>query len=833
MRQEQNNLPSPSSHTLLSNTFELREEALFRLFSEQMSDSMYLLDLDDPDVPGKIIYTNDAACHSHGYTRDEIIGRSIIELDEVDASLKSTPNLEKLRAGAVLTFESERRRRKDGSPFPVEVTARMVEWKGHRVAFAIDRDISDRKQTEDALQSSEFQFDNLITASGRQAEELALLDRVHTVLAKEMDLQVVFQSIVEAVADTFGYTHISIYLLKDHQLHVQHFIGYAQVVTPISLSEGISGRVVRTGEPAFTEDVSNDPDHISSVDGTISNLIVPIVDQGTVIGTLNVESVGNEKLSASDLTMMIALSEHIGVAIGRARLFSEARASEARYRNLVEQLNDVIFTLNPQGVISYISPAIQRYSGYVAEDLIGRPFSELMDQQEGPMMMGHVQQMVSGGGEPFEFRVRAKDGERRWARSSARVIINEEGATEVIGMLADITDRKRMEEDRVKFSKLESLGVLAGGIAHDFNNLLTGVLGNMSIASLTLAPDDPINKNLKSAEEALSKAKDLTYQLLTFAKGGTPVKTLVSLTSLLSEITPFVLRGANSRYELELGHGVWQVEADNAQVSQVFQNIIINADQAMPDGGVIFIKAANITFEPDEIPDGLPVSPGPYVQIDISDQGHGIAPEQMSKIFDPYFTTKDEGTGLGLATAHSIITQHGGVIMVESKLGQGTTFTLYLPATMTTMEEPVPEEPEDELTTLDLGEHEGRILVLDDEEMILSLVNQILTRYGYKVVVTTDGTETLAAYKEALSTQQPFDMVILDLTIPGGKGGKDVIQELRALNSNVHAIVSSGYYNDPVLANYREYGFDGMVAKPYKVSELLQIIQKTLSGANL
>lgn len=832
MRQEQNKTTSSSSQSLLSNTFELREEDLFGLFSEQLPDSMYLLDLDDQDVPGKIIYTNDAACRIHGYTREEMIGRSINELDKEDEARKSDSRLDKLRSGEVLTFEEERRRM-DGTPFPVEVTARMVEWKGRRVAFTIDRDISDRKQTEDALQSSEFQFDNLITASERQAREMALLDRVRTILAKEMDLQIVYRTIVEAVADTFGYTHISLYLLKDDYLHAQYFVGYKQVVTPIPLKEGITGRVVRTGEPALVEDVSDDPDHISSTEGTLSDLVVPIIDQGAVLGTLNIESVGDNILSASDLTMMIALSEHIGVAIGRARLYSEARASEARYRNLVEQLNDVIFTLNTQGQISYISPAIQRYSGHTAEELLGRPFAELMDQQEGPMMMGHVQEMMAGGGAPFEFRVRVKDGERRWVRSSARTLMNEEGATEIIGMLTDITDRKRMEEERVKFSKLESLGVLAGGIAHDFNNLLTGVVGNMSIASLTLSPDDPINENLKNAEEALSKAKDLTYQLLTFAKGGTPVKTLVSLKDLLSEIAPFILRGANSRHELELGDGLWRIEADTNQISQVFQNIIINADQAMPDGGVIFIKAANMTAGPDQMPDDLALSPGvSYVRIDILDQGGGIAPEQMSKIFDPYFSTKDEGTGLGLATAHSVITQHGGTITVESRLGQGTTFTVYLPATTTMVEELAPEDPETEFTALDVGEHDGHILVLDDEEMILSLVKQILTRFGYSVVVSTDGAETLSLYQEALMTQQPFDMVILDLTIPGGKGGKDVIQELRALNPNVHAIVSSGYYNDPVLANYREYGFDGMVAKPYKVHDLLQVIQKTLTGSS-
>ena len=327
-----------------------------------------------------------------------------------------------------------------------------------------------------------------------------------------------------------------------------------------------------------------------------------------------------------------------------------------------------------------------------------------------------------------------------------------------------------MEEERIRLSKLESLGVLAGGIAHDFNNLLTGILGNLSIAELILPPENDACRNIKNAEQALMRAKDLTYQLLTFAKGGTPVKAPVQLKSILPEVATFVLHGSKTRCQCEVDDELLPINADLGQITQVFQNIIINADQSMPRGGLIEIKASNVTigskYRPDEV--GLP--DGTYVSIRISDCGHGIAPEHLTKIFDPYFTTKEEGTGLGLATAYSIIIQHGGAVTLSSTLGSGTHFTVYFPALVDFIPEKPPVLPDLKLTPS--NRNDGRVLVLDDEEMILALIKQTLTRYGYDVVVTVDGVDTLAAYDEAQREGRPFNVVLLILPYPVEQGGK-------------------------------------------------------------
>jgi PAS domain S-box-containing protein len=813
--------PAVSEHGIVS----AGHETIFQAISEQMPDALFLLDPDDPERRGKILYANEAACRMHGYTRAEMTALSLADLNDSATLQQMKSRLEKLSVGETLSFEGTHRR-KNGSHFPVEVIVRAIRWNGRRVVFTMDRDISDRRQAQEALRLSEYQYRMLFSATERQAQELALVDRVRTVLSKEMDLSVVFKTIVEAVAETFGYTHVAVYLLKEGYLYAQYFVGYGQVASPMAVSTGVVGRVVRTGEPALVEDVARDPDYLAAQEDIVSQVCVPLIDQGEVVGALNVESTDGHTLTEADLTLMLALSDHIGVAIGRARLYSEVRASEVRYRNLVEQLNDVIFTLNPQGVITYISPVIQRYSGYAPEELLGHAFTVLMDQQDGPMLVGRVQQMVTGNAAPFEFQMRTKEGERRWVRSSARVIADQQGIVEVHGILIDLTDRKRMEEERIKLTKLESLGVLAGGIANDFNNLMTGILGNLSMAELSLSPDDPLYKNLKDAEQALMHAKDLTYQLMTFAKGGTPVKAPIALKSVLSEIAAFVHRGMKARCELSIDEALWQINADAGQIVQVFQNVIANADQAMPNGGVIDIKAQNVVIDKRHRPNSFSLPSGPYVRITVTDHGQGIAPEHLPKIFDPYFTTKEEGSGLGLATAYSIISQHGGTITVDSTLGRGTRLTLYFPALAQ------PQEPEAAAPAIPVpagtGKPEGRVLVLDDEEMILSLVKQILTKYGYEVVITSDGTETLSSFEQAQQEGRPFDVVVLDLTIPGGKGGKEVIQELRSRDPNIHAIVSSGYYNDPVLANYRQYGFSGMVPKPYRVQELLQIIEKTM-----
>ncbi|MCJ7773707.1 MAG: ATP-binding protein, partial [Desulfobacterales bacterium] len=381
-----------------------------------------------------------------------------------------------------------------------------------------------------------------------------------------------------------------------------------------------------------------------------------------------------------------------------------------------------------------------------------------------------------------------------------------------------ITDRKKMEEELLRSDKLESVGVLAGGIAHDFNNILTVIMGNISFAKDQVKSEDEIFELLTEAEAASTRAQTLTKQLLTFAKGGAPVKKIAQLKDVIKESALFVLRGSKSSYEFSITEDLWSVNVDVGQISQVINNMVINANQAMPEGGIIQVAAENFIIEDSH---GLPVKPGRYIKISITDQGVGIAEKHLSNIFDPYFTTKQKGSGLGLATTYSIIKKHNGHIIVESQLGVGTTFHIYLPAS----DKPVSEK--EEITII---KGYGKILVMDDEAPLRKMVGRMLKNLGYESEVAKDGDEAIRMYKAAQESEKPYDAVILDLTIPGGMGGKEAVKRLLEIDPEIKAIVSSGYSDDPVLANFQEYGFKGMMPKPFESQSLGKVLHEVLKG---
>ena len=396
-------------------------------------------------------------------------------------------------------------------------------------------------------------------------------------------------------------------------------------------------------------------------------------------------------------------------------------------------------------------------------------------------------------------------------------IFDESGQVSLVAVhIRDITTRKKMEEEILKSQKLESLGVLAGGIAHDFNNLLTGILGNISLTKMYLSAEDKGYVRLEEAEKASERARDLTQQLLTFSKGGAPVKKTASMQQIILDSSRLVLSGSNVRCEFFLADDLWLVEVDEGQMSQVVNNLIINADQAMPDGGIIEVSAENVLIDPR---DDLALEPGRYVKISIVDHGIGIAEDALPKIFDPYFTTKKKGNGLGLATVYSILKNHDGHIIVESKINIGTTFNLYLPESEKCFLLGAGEEKHHALR---IGT--GRILVMDDEEVIREVASEMLEYLGYRVEVCGDGAEALELYRNAQATEEPFAAVIMDLTVPGGMGGREAMMKLLEIDQGVKVIVSSGYSNDPVIANYRDYGFCGVVAKPYKTHDLGNVL---------
>ncbi|MGW8322413.1 MAG: PAS domain-containing hybrid sensor histidine kinase/response regulator, partial [Thermodesulfobacteriota bacterium] len=390
----------------------------------------------------------------------------------------------------------------------------------------------------------------------------------------------------------------------------------------------------------------------------------------------------------------------------------------------------------------------------------------------------------------------------------------------VMVSVMDVTERKKMERELQKIQKLESLGVLAGGIAHDFNNILTAITTNLSMARLYGDLRDDISEMLADAEKASMRAQNLTQQLLAFAKGGTPIKAPASISRLIRTTAAFSLSGSNVRCEFSLPDDLWLAEIDEGQISQVLQNLIINADQAMPRGGMLYIAAENIVVGEK---DSLPLKKGLYLRISVIDQGIGVSRKDMPSIFDPFFTTKQKGSGLGLATAFSIVNNHEGHIEVESKAEEGTTFRVYLPALGRTSEQRGRE-------TKRLIKGEGKILLVDDEEIIWRAAGEALTRMGYEVQFAKDGGDGIRLYREEMDAHRPFRAVIMDLTIPGGMGGKEAVREILQIDPDAKIIASSGYSNDPVMSNFREYGFCGIIAKPYRIKELGELLSRVTKG---
>lgn len=398
-----------------------------------------------------------------------------------------------------------------------------------------------------------------------------------------------------------------------------------------------------------------------------------------------------------------------------------------------------------------------------------------------------------------------------------------------IGVIRDISDRRKLEKKQIELDeqilhsrKMEAIGVLAGGIAHDFNNLLQGVFGYISMAKLNLGEKEKCVEMLEQAEKAMHMSVNLTKQLLTFSKGGKPLKKIMKILPIIENSAKFALSGSRTDYSLENDVKLKLVDVDEGQISQVIQNIIINADQAMPEGGTVSITVQNVQAPGEALPAGL--AAGRYIRISIKDNGIGIPEHYLPRIFDPYFTTKEKGSGLGLAASYSIIRHHGGMVDVKSEMGKGSTFSIYLPSVET--DEPIiPPDPK-ELTAV----RRCKILLMDDEKLIRDVAGAMMKALGHSVEFALNGEEAIDKYRESLSSGRRFDIVILDLTIRGGMGGEETMQRLLEIDPDVKAVVSSGYADSSAICEYEKCGFKACLAKPYQVSTLKNVLRDLLKG---
>ncbi len=508
----------------------------------------------------------------------------------------------------------------------------------------------------------------------------------------------------------------------------------------------------------------------------------------------------------------------------RKKTEESLRENEAKFRTLFDLANDAIFLMDGEKIVDCNKKMLEMFRCPM-EQLIGKTPYDLSPpvQPDGrdsrEKIVEEIQSTLNREAQSFEWRHVRHDGTSFDAEVGLS-LFKLKDQTLVQAIVRDITFRKRMEEELVRSKNLESIGTLAGGIAHDFNNLLMVILGNISLAKMRLNPGDKAIERLNEAERASVTAKELTQQLVTFSKGGEPWKKPLAIPSMIKSTTRFALSGSRVKCKYLIGDNLSQVHADEMQLRQAIHNIVSNAREAMPEGGTITMRAGNVTITQKE---DIPLPSGDYIKISIEDKGSGIKEEHLSKVFDPYFTTKgmgaQKGMGLGLSVAYSIIKKHDGYISIESALGVGTTVHIYLPA----------YRKEAKAVGVEKGvPAKSRVLVMDDVEEVRQVTSNMLNELGYEVACAEDGREAVDMYKQAIELQVPFDAVILDLTIQGGMGGKEAFFELFNIDQNVKALIATGYTDDPVVDNFMEYGFKGAITKPYKMEELDETLKRII-----
>lgn len=759
----------------------MREEELWltRFSIEHASESVFWI---RPN--GRFVYVNEAACKKLGYTKDELFALSVVDVDP-DHTLRELSAIGRCMAqdGAV-TFRSHHET-KSGRVFPVEVLANHVACNGEDFIFCFARDISDREAAEEKLNVERQKFEVLIEHA---PFGMAMFDRD----GRYLYLNPKF-------TDIFGYTIAEI---PDRA----SWFGRAYP------DETIRGTVV---------DAWHDDDSTKAA-GEKMPRTFPVVCKDGATKLINFITVrlenGDYIVSYEDIT--------------ERRLAEEALANEKeRLAVTLRSIGDGVIATDPEGRIVLINAVAEELTGWKQDEATGRNLTEvfyIINERTRRRCESPVEKVLRMGtvvGLANHTALISKDGRELVIADSGAPIWDKDGSVAgVVLVFRDVTEKKKMDEELQKMSKLESVGILAGGIAHDFNNILAAVLGNVSLAKMYAKPaDERVLKRLVDAEQAILRAKDLTHQLLTFSRGGSPIMKTTSIENVVRETANFALTGSRVKCDFIFAADLFPVDIDEGQVSQVVNNLVINSQQAMPDGGMITIEAMNLTVSHGMVQHGVFLQPGRYARISVKDRGIGIAPEHVDKVFDPYFTTKQKGSGLGLATSYSIIKNHDGHIALESKPGSGTTFHIYLKASQHHAPTIVRDIRDDRNTVV-----RARVLHMDDEAMILRATKEMLESFGYDVTCAADGKEAIRKYRDASDAGNPFDVVLLDITVPGGLGGKDTMKELLAFDPAVKAIVSSGYSNDPVMASHLRYGFKGVIAKPCLMEELDEVIRRVL-----
>ena len=858
----------------------LREsERRYRQIIEETSDIVYTI---NPE--GYFTYVNPPGQRFTGYTENELMGMHFTRLipaawlDRVKSVYSE--QIDKVQPETMLEFPYIT---KSGAEKWVEQKVTLLIKDGEVTGLqSIVRDISERKEAEEVLQQAHLQLEekveertaelkaavtSLQTEIGerkraekeilQRTEDLTLINEINNAINRGDSLQEVFHLLSRQSKKTFSGHGAAVYLLSEDKKYltlqltpgIQKLVGRVEKLLHRSLPEirvllnsgGRHFEVLESGAPQ----IISTPAEIDALLGDYINvynlpgkklrelacslipkvkdmfslrsfLLVPLISGDETLGLLDYAR--KEPFTQEDLQRFVTIAQQMTTAIKRKQAEEALALEEERLRTTLRSISDGVIATDVTGNIILMNHAAAELTGWPLDLAQGKPISDVFKSTgDGKPFELALASVLRGNIKPIQNPNRqlvTRDGKERPVAGSMAPLGNSgEKVKGMVLVFQDISQRQQLEHEMLRSHKLESLGVLASGLAHDFNNFLMSIMLNVVTAKLKSDQNADVKTLLESAEQSITKAKAITQQLLTFSRGGDPVKSGMRLQPLVEECVKFALHGRPVASSFDLPDDLWPVDVDSGQINQVINNLVLNAVEAMPDGGRLEVSARTLKVKEGEA--RIALEPGDYVELKVTDEGEGIPDAIIDFIFDPYFTTRDNGNGLGLFSCYNILTRHGGGITVASEVGRGTTFTVYLPAAK--RGELAAEQPV-------ITRGSGRVLVMDDDDTIRLGLAALLGELGYDVTTTAAGEEAVEIYTGELTSEHPIDVVILDLTVPTGMGGAETIKHLHAVDPQVKAVVSSGYANDPVLAQYRDYGFQGILVKPFRPEDLSQVM---------
>ena len=754
-------------------------EERYRTVVENTEDGILICDED------RILFANKSFCAMTGHSREDVYAISPVKLFHESYTAKLETLFRNAREGNQGALVFETKIKKDKGFLPAELSSTPMIYRNAKAILFSIRDLTQRYETERKLNESHRLMKAIVDNS---PVGISVHDRNGTLLMANASWRAIWNKSLEEQKKQM--VPRAVLRMDSKDSYLGEYLDDVEAV----YREG--GEVfipkLRLKNPAS--------------DGAefISHHFYALMDENNkvekvVILTQDLTESLKTKFELNDFRDQYAdLFENIPVAVYRTTQKSQGR----------------IVAANPEMYKMFFGEEKGDFSNIKVEDLYVHS-----SRREDLKKLLSEKAEIRG----FEAELRRLDGSTFLASISAREVSGRTGVKEYIeGIVRDITDQRRMEEELQRVEHLESIGTLAGGIAHDFNNLLMAIQGNLSLALLE-KDSSRLNIHLKEAESSLAKASSLARQLLTFARGGVPVKESVDITSLIKETVLFTLRGSDVKANFKFEKNIDKIEIDTEQIARVIHNMILNAVQATTGNGKVTVSCGNVKIKADSISS---LNKGDYVKISIKDNGKGIPADELKKIFNPYFTTKPEGTGLGLSTSYSIVSRHSGAMEVFSEEGRGTELIIYLPASKSENKSNIREKAAEE-NTPGVSAH---VLIMDDDPKIRKVLSDMLKVLGHEVTESSDGAGAVELYRSHFASGDPFDVVIMDLTIPGGMGGEAAIKKLKEIDPHVKSIISSGYSTNPVLSNYSNYGFDGELVKPYRIATLKEELKAVLLG---